>query len=69
MLPLCSLQRLTALVTTIVPEQAGVKLVDELSRGLAQIAATGHQLSPETFGRRFQRHRTKCVANLPQQDR
>src|SRR5579862_2664865 len=66
-LALRSLQWLTALMAAIIAEQAGIKLVDQLPRGLAQIAATSDQPPPEIFRRGLERHRAKRVADLLQQ--
>ncbi len=64
-LPLCSL-KLPALVAAVITEQAGVKLMDQLARGLGQIAALTQQLSPEIRGDGLKWHRAKRVAHLAQ---
>jgi hypothetical protein len=46
-----------------------MKLMDQLPRRAAQIAASLDQLVPEVFGRGLQRQRTKRVADLSQQQR
>src|ERR1041385_3527819 len=66
---LCSLQRLTALMTAVSAEQAGMKLADQLPRGRAQISAPGEQSPPEIFGPGLERHRAKRVAHHPQQQK
>jgi hypothetical protein len=67
-LPLCSLN-LPALVAAVSAEEAGVKLMDQLARRIGQIAAVTQQLPPETHGGGLERHRTKRVAHLAQQQR
>ena len=43
--------------------------MDELVRHRGQIAAAGQQLPPEAPRRGQERHPTKCLAHLPQQQR